>query len=73
VVSLSRRRFLGVAAGVLLTGCGRDAAREQPPADAEVLAGLLRRELEGGAAVAGVAGAALIARRDRRDAIGGRR
>jgi hypothetical protein len=65
VVSLSRRRFLGVAAGVLLTGCGRDAAREQPPADAEVLTGLLRRELEGGAAVAGVAGAALIARQDR--------
>jgi hypothetical protein len=65
VVSLSRRRFLGVAAGVLLAGCGRDAAREQPPADAEVLAGLLRRELEGGAAVAGVAGAALIARQDR--------
>ena len=64
-MSLSRRRFLGVAAGVLLTGCGRDAAREQPPADAEVLAGLLRRELEGGAAVAGVAGAALIARQDR--------
>ena len=65
---LSRRRFLGAAgalAGALLAGCGRDAAREQPPADAEVLAGLLRRELEGGAAVAGVAGAALIARQDR--------
>ena len=64
----SRRRFLGVAgalAGVLLTGCGRDAAREQPPPDSEVLRGLLRRELDAGAAVAGVAGAAPIARQDR--------
>ena len=65
---LSRRRFLGAAgalAGALLAGCGRDAAREQPPADAEVLAGLLRRELDAGAAVAGIAGAAPIARQDR--------
>jgi hypothetical protein len=67
VVRLSRRRFLGAAgalAGVLLTGCGRDAAREEQPPDAEVLSGLLRRELEGGAAVSGVAGAALIAHQD---------
>jgi hypothetical protein len=64
----SRRRFLGAAgalAGVLLSGCGRDAAREQPPPDSEVLRGLLRRELDAGAAVAGVAGGAPIARQDR--------
>ena len=66
-MSLSRRRFLGAAgvlAGALLTGCGRDAARERPPAGSEVLAGLLRRELAAGAAVAGVAGAAALARQD---------
>jgi len=66
-VSLSRRRFLGAAgvlAGALLTACGRDAAREQPPADAAVIGALLERELAAGAAVAGVAGAAAIARQD---------
>jgi hypothetical protein len=67
VVSLTRRRFLGVAgvlAGALLSACGRDAARVRPPADAEVIAGLLRRELAAGAAVAGLAGEAAIARQD---------
>ena len=66
-MSLSRRRFLGAAgvlAGALLSACGRDAARERPPADAEVIAGLLKRELAAGAALAGVAGAAAIARQD---------
>ena len=66
-MSLSRRRFLGVAgvlAGALLSACGRDAARERPPADAEVIAGLLKRELAAGAALAGVAGAAAMARQD---------
>ena len=67
MVSLSRRRFLGTAgalAGVLVSACGRDAARRQPPTDAEVIGGLLERELVAGAAVAGVAGAAAIARQD---------
>lgn len=65
--SYSRRRFLGAAgalAAALLTGCGRDAARERPPTDSELLAGLLQRERAIGAAVAGVAGAAAIARQD---------
>jgi hypothetical protein len=64
VVALSRRRFLGAAAalgGALWAGCGRDEAREQPPPDADVLAGLLPRE----AAAAGAAGGvAAIARQD---------
>ena len=67
MVSLTRRRFLGAAgvlAGALLSACGRDAARARPPGDAEVLGGLLRRERVAGAAVAGLAGAAAIARQD---------
>ena len=67
MVALSRRRFLGAAgalAGALLTGCGRDAARERPPSDADVLAGLLRRELRTWEAVRGVTGAEAIARQD---------
>jgi hypothetical protein len=63
----SRRRFLGAAgalAGALMLGCGRDEAREGPPADEEVLAGLLGRERASAAAVSGVAGAAAIARQD---------
>jgi len=66
-VSLSRRRFLGAAgllAGLPLTACGRDAARQRPPTDAAVIGALLKRELAVGAAVAGVAGAATIARQD---------
>jgi hypothetical protein len=66
--SYSRRRFLGVAGALLLAGCGRDAARERPPSDAEVLRGLLRRERAAGSAVAGLAGAAAIARQDERHA-----
>ena len=50
--------------GALLAGCGRDEARERAAADAEVLGGLLRRELAAGARVAGLAGAAAIARQD---------
>jgi hypothetical protein len=67
VVGLSRRRFLGAAgalAGALVLGCGRDEARERPPADEEVLAGLLERERASAAAVGGVAGARAIARQD---------
>jgi hypothetical protein len=67
VVALSRRRFLGAAGalvGALWAGCGRDAARERPPSDAEVLAGLLPREAAAAAAVGGLAGAAAIARQD---------
>ena len=69
--SYSRRRFLAAAAvlaGALLTACGRDAARERTPTDAEVFDGLLRRELVAGAAVAGVAGAAAVARQDEQHA-----
>jgi len=68
---ISRRRFLATAAvlaGALPAGCGRDAARERPPTDAEVFDGLLRRELAAGAAVAGLAGAAAVARQDERHA-----
>jgi hypothetical protein len=50
VVALSRRRFIGAAwallGGVLLGGCGVDEAGRQPPSDADVLAGLQRREQE---------------------------
>ena len=62
---VSRRRFLGAAgalAGALWVGCGRDDAREQPPSDAEVLAGVLRREAAAAGAAAGVA---TIATQDR--------
>jgi hypothetical protein len=67
--SYNRRRFLGSAAGALvggalLGGCGAEEARKDPPTDAEVLNGLLRRELAAGAAVIGVAGSDLIARQD---------
>lgn len=65
--SYTRRRFLGAAgalAGAFVTGCGREAARERPPTDAELITGLLRRERAIGAAVAGVAGAAVVARQD---------
>jgi hypothetical protein len=67
VVGVTRRRFLGAAgalAWALLAGCGRDEAGKRPPSDADVLAGLLRRERAAGAAVAGVAGAAVLARQD---------
>jgi hypothetical protein len=63
----SRRGFLVVAgafAGALLAGCGRDAARERPPTDAEVIGGLLERERAAGAAVAAVAGAGAVAMQD---------
>jgi hypothetical protein len=63
VVGLSRRRFLGAAgvlAGAFWVGCGRDEAREEPPSDAEVVAGLLRRE----AAAAGAVAAVAVARQD---------
>jgi TAT (twin-arginine translocation) pathway signal sequence len=68
VVGLSRRQFLGTAGalvgGALLGGCGAEEAGKEPPTDAEVLAGLLRRERAAGAAVIGVPGAELIARQD---------
>jgi hypothetical protein len=50
--------------GTLLGGCGVDEAGKAPPSDAEVLDGLLQRELAAGAAVIGVAGSELIARQD---------
>jgi hypothetical protein len=44
-VVVSRRRFIGAAAaGVLWAGCGRDDARREPPSDADVMRGVLRRE-----------------------------
>ena len=67
MVDLTRRRFLGAAgvlAGALLTGCGRDEARKRPPADADVVAGLLRRETAVWEAARGAD--AEIARQDRR-------
>ena len=63
----SRRGFLGAAgalAGALLAGCGREEAGRPPRPDAAVLADLLGPELRAGAAVAGVAGAGLVARQD---------
>jgi hypothetical protein len=69
VVALSRRRFLGLAGGLvgaLLAGCGRDEARTPPASDADVLAGLLGREQRARAAVRGVAGAEAIVRQDGR-------
>jgi hypothetical protein len=64
--SYSRRGFLGALVGcaALLGGCGAEQAGKAPPADSEVLDGLLRRELAAGAAVIGVAGSDLIARQD---------
>jgi hypothetical protein len=54
-VVVSRRAFLGAAAaGILWAGCGRDDARREPPSDADVLRGLLRREAAAAGAVAGV-------------------
>ena len=56
MVGVSRRRFLGAAgalAGALWVGCGRDDAREQPPSDADVVAGVLRREAAAAGAAAG--------------------
>ena len=44
MVDLTRRRFLGAVGLMLVAGCGRDEARRKPPADADVVAGLLRRE-----------------------------
>ena len=59
---VSRRAFLGAAAaGILWAGCGRDDARREPPSDADVLRGLLRREAAAAGAVAGVAA---LARQD---------
>jgi hypothetical protein len=71
--SYSRRRFLGNAAGALvggalLGGCGVDEAGKEPPTDAEVLDGLLRRELAAGAAVIGSPLAELVARQDHQHA-----
>jgi hypothetical protein len=63
-----RRRFLGIAgalAGALLAGCGRDAAGERPPSDAEVFGELLEREQRARAAVRGVRGGEPILRQDR--------
>jgi hypothetical protein len=63
-----RRRFLGIAgalAGALLAGCGRDAAGERPPSDAEVFGELLGREQRARAAVRGVRGGEQILRQDR--------
>jgi hypothetical protein len=60
--SYSRRGFLGAAGalvGVLWAGCGRDEARMEPPSDAEVLRGLLRREAAAAGAASGV-----VARQD---------
>jgi hypothetical protein len=65
---VTRRRFLGAAGALvsaLLAGCGRDEARRRPPADADVLGGLLGPEERARAAVRGVAGAEAIARQDR--------
>jgi hypothetical protein len=68
VVDLSRAQFLGLAGalvgGALVGGCGAEEAGKAPPTDADVLEGLLRRELAAGAAVIGVAGSELIARQD---------
>jgi hypothetical protein len=65
---VTRRRFLGAAGalvgGALLGGCGADEARKDPPADSEVLAGLLRVELAAGGAVIGSPIAELLVRQD---------
>ena len=66
MVGLTRRRFLGAAGllvGALLAGCGRDEARKKPPADADIVAGLLRRETAVSEAARGADPA--IARQDR--------
>jgi hypothetical protein len=67
-VVIDRRGFLGAVGALfgaaLLGGCGAEEAGKSPPADSEVLDGLLRRELAAGAAVIGVAGSDLIARQD---------
>ena len=64
-MTLSRRGFLGAAGALLvLGGCGVDEAREEPPSDAEVLAGLLAVERRAGAPVVGLPEAELIARQD---------
>jgi hypothetical protein len=73
VVRLSRRRFLGRAAGALvggalIGGCGVEEAGKSPPTDADVLEGLLRRELAAGAAVIGSPLAELIDRQDHQHA-----
>jgi hypothetical protein len=61
-VVVSRRRFIGAAAaGVIWAGCGRDDARREPPSDAEVMRGVLRREAAAAGAAAGVA---VIGRQD---------
>jgi Ferritin-like domain len=68
VVGLSRRELLGTAGalvgGVLVGGCGADEAGKEPPSDAEVLRGLLARELAAGAKVSGSPIAELLARQD---------
>jgi hypothetical protein len=70
--SYSRRRFLGAAGalvgGALIGGCGVEEAGKSPPNDAEVLDGLLRRELTAGAAVIGSPLAELIDRQDHQHA-----
>ena len=70
MVGLTRRGFLGVSAAVLLAGCGVDEAAEEPPSDAEVLAGLLEPERAAGAAVIGSPVAELLARQDARHSSG---
>ena len=71
-MTLSRRRFLGAAGalvgGALAAGCGVDEAGKAPPADADVLAGLLRHERAAGAAVIGSPLAELLMRQDERHA-----
>jgi hypothetical protein len=52
-------------AGALLAGCGRDAAGERPPSDADVFGELLGREQRARAAVRGVRGGERILRQDR--------
>ena len=68
MVGLSRRRFLGAAgvlAGGLLAACGRDEARRRSPSDAEVVRGLLRREVRAWEAARRAPDAAAFARQDR--------
>jgi hypothetical protein len=63
-VVIDRRGFLAAAGALVLAGCGKDEAGEEPAPDAEVLDGLLRLELAAGAAVIGSPLAELLARQD---------
>jgi Ferritin-like domain len=60
----SRRGFLAAAGALLFAGCGIDEAGKEPPSDAEVLTGLLPRELAAGGAVIGSPIAELLVRQD---------